>query len=322
MKKIIGMGNALTDVLFQLSDNQALDHFGLPKGSMQLVDANLSQDIKDYLQGYERKMVAGGSAANTINGISCLGGLAAYIGKVGEDEIGDFFVNDTLHNGVKPVIVRSKNPSGNCTVLISPDGERTMCTYLGASCELCAGDLTEKLFADYDILHIEGYLVQSHALIETAVRMAKAQGLLVSIDLASYNVVEEHKEFLLYLIKEYVDIVFANEEEAKALTGASPREALDIIADMCEIAVVKEGAAGSYIKRKDKVWHIGAIPAKCVDTTGAGDLYASGFLFGLSCGFDLQRCGNLGALVSGKIVEVVGPKLPVETWNSIKESIQ
>ena len=98
MKKIIGMGNALTDVLFQLSDNQALDHFCLPKGSMQLVDANLSQDIKDYLQGYERKMVAGGSAANTINGISCLGGLAAYIGKVGEDEIGDFFVNDTLHN--------------------------------------------------------------------------------------------------------------------------------------------------------------------------------------------------------------------------------
>ena len=248
MRKIIGMGNALTDVLFQLSDNQALEHFCLPKGSMQLVDENLSRDIKNYLQGYEKKMVAGGSAANTINGISCLGGQAALIGKVGEDEIGDFFVNDTLHNGVKPVMFKSKNPSGNCTVLISPDGERTMCTYLGASCELCASDLNENLFADYDILHIEGYLVQSHALIETAVRMAKAQGLLVSIDLASYNVVEEHKDFLLHLIKEYVDIVFANEEEAKALTGASPREALDIIADMCEIAVVKEGAAGSYIK--------------------------------------------------------------------------
>ena len=163
--------------------------------------------------------------------------------------------------------------------------------------------------------------MQSHALIETAVRMAKAQGLLVSIDLASYNVVEEHKDFLLRLIKEYVDIVFANEEEARALTGASPREALDIIADMCEIAVVKEGAAGSYVKRNEEVWQIGAIPAQCVDTTGAGDLYASGFLYGLSCGYDLQRCGNLGALVSGKVVEVVGPKLPVETWNLIKESI-
>ena len=321
MKKIIGMGNALTDVLFQLSDNQALECFCLPKGSMQLVDENLSRDIKNYLQGYEKKMVAGGSAANTINGISCLGGQAALIGKVGEDEIGDFFVNDTLHNGVKPVMFKSKNPSGNCAVLISPDGERTMCTYLGASCELCAGDLNENLFADYDILHIEGYLVQSHALIETAVRMAKAQGLLVSIDLASYNVVEEHKDFLLRLIKEYVDIVFANEEEAKALTGASPREALDIIGDMCEIAIVKEGAAGSYVKRNEEVWHIGVISAQCVDTTGAGDLYASGFLYGLSCGYDLQRCGNLGALVSGKIVEVVGPKLPDETWNLIKASI-
>ena len=163
--------------------------------------------------------------------------------------------------------------------------------------------------------------MQSHALIETAVRMAKAQGLLVSIDLASYNVVEEHKDFLLRLIKEYVDIVFANEEEAKALTGASPREALDIIGDMCEIAIVKEGAAGSYVKRNEEVWHIGVISAQCVDTTGAGDLYASGFLYGLSCGYDLQRCGNLGALVSGKIVEVVGPKLPDETWNLIKASI-
>lgn len=322
MKKIIGMGNALTDVLFQLSDNQALEHFSLPKGSMQLVDANLSQGIKDYLGDHAKTMVAGGSAANTINGISCLGGVTAFIGKVGEDAIGDFFVSDTLQNAVKPLMFRSKSPSGNCTVLISPDGERTMCTFLGASCELSAEDLTEDLFIGYDILHIEGYLVQSHALIETAVRMAKAQGLLVSIDLASFNVVDENKDFLLRLIKEYVDIVFANEEEAKSLTGASPREALDIIADMCEIAVVKEGAAGSYIKRNNNVWHIGVIPANCIDTTGAGDLYASGFLYGLSCGYDMERCGNLGALVSGMVVEVVGPKLAPETWQTIKKSIQ
>lgn len=321
MKKIIGIGNALTDVLYQISDNQLLDKFSLPKGSMQLIDTELSSLIRKTLSGSSCEMVAGGSAANTVNGISCLGGHVGFIGKVGNDEIGRFYLDDLAHNGVSASMITSDLPSGNCTVLISPDGERTMCTCLGAAAELKAEELTADQFTGYSLLHIEGYLVSDYTLIERAVKLAKEQGLMVSIDLASYNVVDANKAFLLYLIQDYVDIVFANEEEAKSLTGKSPREALDEIAEMCAVAVVKEGEKGSYIKTMGKVWHIDPVSANCVDTTGAGDLYAAGFLYGWTCGCGWDKCGELGSLVAAKTVEVIGPKLEKETWNYIKSQL-
>ena len=321
MKKIIGIGNALTDVLFQISDNQPLEQFLLPKGSMQLINTELSSLIQSTLSNLPREMVAGGSAANTVNGIACLGGHVGFIGKVGDDEIGRFYLEDLAHNGVSASMITSDMPSGNCTVLISPDGERTMCTYLGAASELKADDLSAEQFEGYALLHIEGYLVNDYELIETAVKLAKQQGLMVSIDLASYNVVDANKDFLKYLIQDYVDIVFANEEEAKSLTGKAPREALDEIAEMCAVAVVKEGVKGSYVKTMGKIWHIDAVKANCVDTTGAGDLYAAGFLYGWTCGCGWEQCGEIGSLVAAKTVEVVGPKLQKDTWDYIKSNI-
>lgn len=318
MKKIIGIGNALTDILFQVDDN-ALKMFDLPKGSMQLVDAGLSAAIQKTFSSIPKSMVAGGSASNTINGIARLGGETAFIGKVGKDEIGAFYTADTKKNGVYPLLLTSDTPSGNCTVLVSPDGERTMCTYLGASCELSASDLTPDLFSDCSIFHIEGYLVQNTDLIRTAAQMAKAAGAQVSIDLASYNVVEENLDFLKKLVKEHIDIVFANEEEAKAFTGLEAREALDTIAELCNIAIVKTGKHGSYIKHNGQTIRIASIPAECIDSTGAGDLYAAGFLYGLSKNYDLEKCGKLGSLVAGKTVEIVGPKLLDSTWNAIKQ---
>lgn len=317
MKKIIGIGNALTDILFQVDDN-ALKMFDLPKGSMQLVDAGLSAAIQKTFSSIPKSMVAGGSASNTINGIARLGGETAFIGKVGKDEIGAFYTADTKKNGVHPLLLTSDTPSGNCTVLVSPDGERTMCTYLGASCELSARDLTPDLFSDCFIFHIEGYLVQNTDLISKAAQMAKAAGAQVSIDLASYNVVEENLDFLKKLVKEHIDIVFANEEEAKAFTGLEAREALDTIAGLCNIAIVKTGKHGSYIKHNGQTIRIASIPAECIDSTGAGDLYAAGFLYGLSKNYDLEKCGKLGSLVAGKTVEIVGPKLLDSTWNAIK----
>jgi len=322
MKKILGMGNALTDILLQIDNDEVLFSLNLLKGGMQLINTERSQEINEAVSNFSKIMATGGSASNTINGITRLGMKGGFVGKIGKDDIGLFFTNDSVNNGVKPHLLTSETPSGRCTVLVSPDTERTLCTYLGAACELEASDLNAEMFEGYDIFHIEGYLVQNHDLIRTAVSLAKQAGLKVSVDLASYNVVEENLEFLLEIIHEYVDIVFANEEEARAFTGKEPEEALKDIAEHCQIAVVKVGKDGSYIKSGDKIVRIESRKSNCIDTTGAGDLYASGFLFGLANNYSLEVCGKIGSLISGNVVEVIGAKMPDEVWDVINGEIE
>lgn len=321
MKKILGMGNALTDILLQIENDDILSKLNLPKGSMQLIDTQKSAQIHSVCRDYTKKMATGGSAANTIYGITRLGLQTGLIGKVGRDEVGSFYTDDCKTNGITPHFLQSNTPSGNCTVLVSADGERTMCTFLGAACELEASDLSLTHFEGYDIFHIEGYLVQNHELIRTAVQLAKQAGLLVSIDLASYNVVEANLQFLKDIVKDYVDIVFANEEEARAFTGKEPHEAIIPISEHCEIAVVKVGKQGSFIKSGDVQVQIDPRLAVCIDTTGAGDLYAAGFLYGLANDYSLDVCGKIGSLVSGCVVEVLGAKMSDETWNYIHSEI-
>jgi len=176
-------------------------------------------------------------------------------------------------------------------------------------------------FSDYNYVLIEGFLVQDHQLVRTVAEKAKAAGLITAIDLCSYNVVEANRDFLNEIITKYIDIVFANEEEAKALTGMEPRKALDEIASKVKIAVVKIGSKGSIIKSGEASWDIGVIDVKPVDTTGAGDLYASGFLYGLSEGKPLETCGNYGAISSGNVIEFIGSKMSKERWNAIKAEV-
>ncbi len=321
-KSILGIGNALIDVLINISDDAVLQNFGLPKGSMTLVDAILSEEIKIRTKNNHRIIQTGGSAANTIHGIAKLGGRCGYIGKISDDEFGNFYLEDFKNNKINTHFFYSKTGTGHATGLISPDSERTFGTYLGAAMELTAEEMTHEIFQNYGILHIEGYLVQNYLLIEAAMRTAKENGLLVSIDLASYNIVEANIDFLHRIIHEYVDIVFANEEEATSLTGKNPEEALTEIADMCTIAIVKLGAQGSLIKTGDKVIRIEAIPAKSIDTTGAGDIYASGFLYALSENLDLEVAGKIGSLLAGNVVEVMGAKIPAETWEKLLPQIE
>lgn len=322
MKRVLGMGNALTDILLQIENDSVLAKLNLPKGSMQLIDAAKSDEIKEILSEIHPTMATGGSASNTINGITRLGGIAGFVGKIGKDTIGEFFMNDTLKNGVVPHLLYSANSSGHCTVLVSADGERTLCTFLGAACELDAFDLSIEMFNGYDIFHIEGYLVQNHELIRTAVKLAKQAGLKVSIDLASYNVVEANLDFLNEIIRNYVDIVFANEEEARAFTGKEPKDALIHISEHCDIAIVKIGKEGSYIQSGDEYVNVKPILANCIDTTGAGDLYAAGFLYGLACEYSLELCGKIGSLVSANVVEVLGAKMSDETWEIINAEVK
>jgi sugar/nucleoside kinase (ribokinase family) len=321
-KSVLGIGNALIDVLITITDDTVLQKFGLPKGSMTLVDAILSAEIKKETKNNTRNIQTGGSAANTIHGIAKLGGQCGYIGKISNDEFGNFYLEDFKKNQINTHFYFSETGTGHATGLISPDSERTFGTYLGAAMELTAEEMTHEIFKDYGILHIEGYLVQNHALIETAMRIAKENGLLVSIDMASFNIVAANLDFLHDIIRKYVDIVFANEDEAQALTGKTPEEALPEIAAMCKIAVVKLGANGSLIQSGDRVIQIDAISAKSIDTTGAGDIYASGFLYALSENLDLEIAGKIGSLLAGNVVEVVGAKIPEETWNRLLPLIE
>ena len=322
MKKILGIGNALVDILAQFDSDVMLEKYSLPKGSMTHVDETTTNKIFEDIKNQSKyDVVAGGSAANTINGLSKLGIESAFIGKIGKDELGDFFLADMIKNGAKPNLITVDKTSGNCKVLITPDGERTMCTYLGAAIDLCAEDLCNEQFEGYDYFHIEGYLVQNHALMRQALELAKRHGMTVSIDMASFNVVEENKAFLDEILHKYVDIVFANEKEAQTFTGKESIEALDILAEICNIAIIKIGWEGSYVKQKNIFYRIPPTPTKAIDATGAGDLYASGFLYGLAKNLPVQICGEIGSMCADNIIEVIGTKLDEKRWNDIRKKL-
>ena len=211
----------------------------------------------------------------------------------GTDEVGKFYREDLIKNNVKPILLTSSLMSGCCIVLITPDGERTFCTYLGAAADLHAEDIRKEAFVGYDICHVEGYLVQDHDLIETALRTAKEQGCTVSLDLASYNVVNDNHQFLKDLIYKYVDIVFANEGEARAFTGSfDSQEQVRHIAHLCDLAVVKLGENGSVAMMEGgRIYQCNALPvSEVVDTTAAGDYFAAGFLHALTSGHRLKKC--------------------------------
>jgi len=311
----------LVDALNKLENDNLLTELGLPKGSMQLVDAETSAAIQEKSKDLEKEMASGGSAANTIHGLANLGVETAFIGTVGEDEIGNFFIDDLKKSGIKPLLNLSKTPSGLANAMISPDGERTFGTYLGAAIELSSSDLKAEQFKGYDILHVEGYLVQNHDLLEGILKIAKEQGLEISLDLASYNVVEDNLDFLKKMVEQYVDIVFANEEEAKAFTGEEPEEALNKLGEVAKIAIVKVGSKGSMIKENGDIARVGVEKTKVVDTTGAGDLYAAGYLYGYVNNFSHEKSGKIGALLASKVIADYGAKISETDWKEIKNRI-
>jgi sugar/nucleoside kinase (ribokinase family) len=319
MKRILGIGNALVDVMTLVNDENILENFLLPKGSMQLVDNERSQKIKTVTTHFERSMASGGSAANTIYGLSMLGIPAGFIGSIGNDETGDFFENDFKKAGVNTILHRRQTPTGTAVALVTPDSERTFATHLGAAVELNAEDLNPKDFQGYDILYIEGYLIYNRSLVTEACKIAKDKNMLVALDMASFNVVEDRISDFREIVEKYVDIIFANAEEAKAFTGMEAELALHRLSELCDTAIVKVGAEGSWIRRGEEIIKIGTIQVDPKDTTGAGDLYASGFLYGVAIGESLEYCGLYGAILSGKVIEIVGARMSHEKWDEIKK---
>ena len=323
MKSILGIGNALTDILAVLPDDTLLAEYHLPKGSMQHVDMETGDKIWSALKEVGVKYVPGGSAANTITCTSIFGMPSGYIGKIGNDELGHLFKSTMEQYGVKTTMLYGTKSSGRCMVFITgANAERTFADYMGSALEMGPQDLKQEYFEGYDYFHIEGYLVQNQELISTAVQMAKNAGCIISLDMASYNVVESNDAFLHNLVDKYVDIVFANESEAKAFTKREPREALDELARHCKIAVVKVGKDGSMVKQGDEYHYIEPWPAATIDATGAGDTYAAGFLYAHSMGLPLKVCGEIGSIIAAKVVEVIGTKIDVPRWKEAKTAIK
>ena len=313
MMRILGIGNALVDVMTLIDNDNILDFFSLPKGSMQLVDGEKSALIKAGTSNFKRNLVSGGSAANTIHGLAMLGVNTGFIGSVGKDTTGNFFESDMRKAGVKTFLSRRNSVTGTAVALISPGSERTFATHLGAAVELESGDLNPEDFKNYDILYLEGYLIINKALVERTCRIAKNSNMKIALDLSSYNVVDAKLDDFREIIENYVDIVFANEEEAKSFTGMAPLDALSSISTLCDIAIIKVG---------EEVFKIGTIAVRCIDTTGAGDLYASGFLYGYANRLSLEKCGLFGSVLAGHVIEIVGARMDENRWKKIMEILK
>jgi len=309
MKKILGIGNALVDVLVEITDESIFNKFGLKKGGMEMISAELKNDIHKEIKGLKQTMISGGSTSNTIYGLAQLGAPTGYIGKIGKDEVGTIFKKDMEKIGVNTHLSYANIDTGIATTFITQGGERTFATYLGAAATQTPEDLHEQIFSQYDIIHVEGYLIFNRDLILNICKLAKKCGLKISMDMASYNLVEVMHPLVNELLRDYVDIIFANDEEAYAFTGKKEQEALEVLSTYCPISVVKLGAEGSLANVNGKKAIIPAVKAQCKDTTGAGDIFAAGFLYGLINGYTISETGELASRLGAKCVETIGARI-------------
>lgn len=320
--RIVGLGSALVDLLVHENDD-FIRRIGVEKGGMTLVDMPALEEILARVSN-PPSVVPGGSACNTAVGIGRLGGRARFVGKRGRDEIGQRFENGLVERGVEPYLMTSALPTGRVLSIITPDAQRTMITYLGASADTQPEEITPQCFSDSAVIHMEGYLLFNPDLMAASLEAAKQAGALVSLDLASFTVVEQSKTILDAIIERYVDILIANEDEALAYTGYTDEaQALARLARDVDIAVLKIGARGSLVQYDDRVCRVSAQGSgTAVDTTGAGDLWASGFLYGLVSGFTHEKCGRLASACGYEVCQVVGADIPDDGWLRIKKELE
>ena len=309
---LVGIGNALLDVVAQSSDG-FLESHGLAKGSMTLIDDRQADSLYDRMPaGIES---SGGSAANSMAGFASLGGKGAFVGKVRDDQFGAVFRHDMRAMGCAfDTPAAAEGPgTGRCLVLVTPDAQRTMCTYLGAACRLAAADLDKARIQSAQVVYMEGYLFDEPAAQEAfaaAAEMAHAAGRKVAITLSDGFCVDRHRDAFRGLVEDHTDILFANENEIRALYQV-PRfdDALQRVRGHCEVVCLTRSEKGAVVLQGDELHIIDAEPvAHVVDTTGAGDQFAAGFLFGYTQGRDLYTCGRIGAIAAAEVIGHFGAR--------------
>lgn len=323
---IITIGNALVDVLAKTTD-EYLAHqketSGMEKGSMNLVDAERALALYEDMESPTK--MSGGSAGNTMACFASFGGKGAYIGKVADDKLGTAFSSNLRDMGVtfKTAPLKDAAPTGRCMILVTPDGERTMNTFLGAAVELTPDDIDPEFIADAKVVYLEGYLFDPPKAMEAFIksaRIAHEAGRLVSLTLSDAFCVSRHREAFKDLVQNHVDILFANEDELISLYETDDLEAaLNIIKDKCAISATTRSEKGSVIINSGSRTNIEAEKnVKVIDSTGAGDAYAAGFLYGFTKNMSMEECGRLGSIAAAEVITQMGPRPSV----SLAEIVQ
>ena len=322
---VTAIGNAIVDVLAKADDALLAEH-KLPKGGMSLIDAPTAERLYAIMgPGVE---ASGGSAANTIAGIAALGGKTAYIGKVADDQLGSVFTHDIRAVGVtyNTPPLKGGLPTARCLIFVTPDAQRTMQTFLGATSQLGPEDVDMSAITSSKVLYLEGYLWDQprakEAMRNAAVAAQKA-GVKVAFTLSDSFCVARYRAEFLELVDKHVDILFANEHEILSLYEVEGfDDALQKVRGHCEIAALTRSEKGSVVLRGDEVHVIDAVPGvKVVDTTGAGDAYAAGFLYGYTQALDLATCGRLGGAMAAQVISQYGPRAEVKDVKALGAKI-
>lgn len=317
---VVAVGNALVDVLANASEEFIAEQnalHGMEKGSMTLIDERRAVEL--YTQMDNSIETSGGSAGNTMAGFASFGGKGGFIGKVADDELGRAFSHDMKSQGIVfdtiPLAVGA--PTGRCLILVTPDAHRTMNTFLGAAVELSPNDIDTNLIAQAKVTYLEGYLFDKEQAKQAFIAAAEAaheSGHRVALTLSDPFCVDRHRSDFLRLVENHVDILFANEDEIKSLfLQDSFDDAISAISQHVEVAVITRSEKGAVIIADDQQIRVSAEPVeKIVDTTGAGDQFAAGFLFGYTQGKDLETCGRYGAIAAAEVISHMGPRPQVE----------
>jgi sugar/nucleoside kinase (ribokinase family) len=309
---VFGMCNALYDIQAEVTDAQ-LEALGLSKGGMFLIDDSREQEILQTIEGQIVNTDAGGSGANTMIGIALLGGKTSFTSRVGQDKYGEMYTRSLTEKSVKANLARGEGRTGVSIILVTPDAQRTMCTYLGMSQNLQKEDILLDDLKDSSYLYVTGYLWDSDSQKEAVLQsmdFANKHGVRVALSLSDSFCVNRHKEDFLNILRRHVDIVFGNASEVKALTDTEdPYEAARALGDFTDIVVVTMDETGSFIRQEDSVYDIPSYKVQAVDTTGAGDMYAAGLLYGLTRQLDMFQTGKIAAYCAAQIVSKMGPRL-------------
>ena len=317
--KVLGFGTAILDLLVRTDDSFISEHSGGGKGGMILVDEAACSKMLSLLP--ECTVAPGGSAGNTLAGLLRLGIRGRMLGKVGRDEQGNLYRErfSRLGGDVSSFKFSETTRTGCCICLVTPDSERTMRTFLGAASEMSEKDFCPDDLDGIDLIHMEGYQLYSPGMFELLLAEAKKRNIPVSFDFSSYEIVKTFRDRIKTLLKD-VSIVFANEEEAAEFVGRddfTPEYALDVLSGYCKTAVVKLGKKGALLRRNGETAAVEAELVNAIDTTGAGDLWQAGFLYGYLTGRSLENCGRLGAALGAEVVSVLGGSIPEEGWQRI-----
>jgi len=327
---VVGMGHALMDIIVDVDDD-FLNKLNFEKGSMVLINDEQHTKLMEQLKDKKIIMATGGSASNTSKGVSILGGKSAFMGMIGNDDYGKDYERLLTQSHIRAALANCSKNTGTSIICVTPDKERTMLTYLGAASEFREKDVDEEIVKNSKILHIEGFFVgnpETEKAVIKAMKIAKANHRMISMDLADPGLIHAKIDSLKVMLKEYVDIVFVNEHEAKAFTGVEEEDAIHVLSEYCDVSIVKLGSHGSIIKHNDiisKKKTVHRVPihkVEVINTNGAGDAYAAGILYSIAHDIPMDKAGKIASYISSRVVAIPEATLNKSIENEIKKILE